>query len=228
MRLLLLLLICFVSFGAFSQEEVENVEEFLPIVIEGKEAFMSTKTGEYIYRAHEETNPEALITTASGVVYTDISFHSVKKGESLFGIAKKYKQTVEELKKNNKLKNSNLDIGQKLKIVKKLLINSSSPIISYVGEERIIAKLNPGQSPTTLNSPTGSEPSISQTPKQEIVKEKKTKEETLNDTEKYHTVKRGETLFNIAKKYKISIQELKDLNNLTLNNLSIGQKLKIK
>ena len=138
MRLLLLLLISLVSFGAFSQEEVENVEEFLPIVIEGKEAFMSTKTGEYVYRSHDETNPEALITAASGVVYTDVSFHVVKKGESLYSIAKKYKQSVDELKKNNKLKSSNLDIGQKLKIVTKLLVKSSSPVISYVGEERII------------------------------------------------------------------------------------------
>ncbi len=227
MRLLLLLLISFVSFEAFSQEEVKDIEEFLPIVIEGKEAFMSTKTGEYVYRAHKETDSEALNTTASGVVYTDVSYHTVKKGESLYNIAKKYKQTVEELKKNNKLKTSNLDIDQKLKIVTKLLVKSSSPIISYAGEERIIAKLNPGQLPTTLNSPP-SVPSISQTPKQEIVEEDKTKEVISKETEIYHTVKRGETLFNLAKKYKISIQELKDLNNLSLNNLSIGQKLKLK
>ena len=103
MRLLLLMVICFVSSGAFSQDEVKNVEEFLPIVIEGKEAFMSTKTGEYVYRSHEKTDPEALITTASGVVYTDVSLHPVKKGESLYSIAKKYDQSVEELRKNNKL-----------------------------------------------------------------------------------------------------------------------------
>ena len=52
MRLLLLLFVCFVSLEAFSQEETEVVEEFLPIVVEGKEAFMSTKTGEYVYREH--------------------------------------------------------------------------------------------------------------------------------------------------------------------------------
>jgi LysM repeat protein len=42
-------------------------------------------------------------------------------------------------------------------------------------------------------------------------------------TEKqYHTVKKGETLFGIGKKYKISVEEL-----LKLNNLSSGQKLRI-
>lgn len=227
MRLLLLMLICLVSFGTFSQEETKVVEEFLPIVIEGKEAFMSTKTGEYVYRSHEETDPEALITTASGVVYTDVSYHSVKKKESLFRIAKKYNLSVDELKKDNKLKDSNLEIGQKLKIVKKILVKSSSPVISYAGEERIIAKLNPGQSPSTLNPPA-SAPSnpiaVQNTPTLSV---KESKEEPSQVSE-FHTVKSGETLFSIAKKYKVTIEKLKDLNDLTLNNLSVGQKLKLK
>lgn len=43
-----------------------------------------------------------------------------------------------------------------------------------------------------------------------------------------HTVKAGETLFQISKKYKINIKKLKELNNLKNNNLEIGQKLIIK
>ena len=230
MRLLLLLFVCFVSFEAFSQEKTEVVEEFLPIVVEGKEAFMSTKTGEYVYREHESTDPTALVTTASGVVYTDVSFHSVKKRESLFSIAKKYDISVEELKQYNELKNSKLDIGQKLKIVKKLLVKSSSPVISYSGEERIIARLNPGQSPSTLNPPANvpgaSKPFIATS---ELIKKENNDEakENLEEELNFHIVKSGETLFSIAKKHQITVQKLKDLNNLTLNNLSIGQKLKL-
>jgi LysM repeat protein len=42
-------------------------------------------------------------------------------------------------------------------------------------------------------------------------------------TEKqYHTVQKGETLFGIGRKYKISVEEL-----LKLNNLSSGQKIRI-
>ncbi len=227
MRLLLLLLVCLVSFGTFSQEETEVVEEFLPTVIEGKEAFVSTKTGEYVYRSHEDTDSEALITTASGVVYTDVSFHTVKKKESLFRIAKKYNLSVDELKKHNKLNNSKLSIGQKLKIINKVLVNSSCPVMSYAGEERIIAKLNPGQSPSTLNPPASSpsNPNAVQNTPTLSIKESK---EKLSQVSKFHTVKSGETLFGIAKKYKIPIEKLKDLNDLRLNNLSIGQKLKLK
>ena len=42
--------------------------------------------------------------------------HVVKKGDTLYGIAAKYKTTVSQLKKVNKLKSDNLQIGQKLTI----------------------------------------------------------------------------------------------------------------
>lgn len=47
-------------------------------------------------------------------------------------------------------------------------------------------------------------------------------------TQEYYVVKAGDTLWNIAKKYGLSVDELKSLNNLTSNALSIGQRLKIK
>ena len=43
-----------------------------------------------------------------------------------------------------------------------------------------------------------------------------------------HTVKSGDTLYSIAKRYGITVDELKRINNLTSNTLSIGQILKIK
>ena len=42
-----------------------------------------------------------------------------------------------------------------------------------------------------------------------------------------YTVKSGDTLYSIAKKYNLSVDELKTLNNLTNNLLSIGQQLTI-
>lgn len=40
-----------------------------------------------------------------------------------------------------------------------------------------------------------------------------------------HTVTRGETLYRISKQYGVSVQDLKDWNNLSGNIISIGQKL---
>ena len=45
-----------------------------------------------------------------------------------------------------------------------------------------------------------------------------------------YTVKKGDNLYNIAKKYNTTVQEiinLNNLNNLNSNNLSIGQVLRI-
>ena len=43
-----------------------------------------------------------------------------------------------------------------------------------------------------------------------------------------YTVKSGDTLYGIATKFNTSVQKLKDINNITSNTLSIGQKLLIK
>ena len=43
-----------------------------------------------------------------------------------------------------------------------------------------------------------------------------------------HTVKRGDTLYDLSKKYGVSVDSIKKLNGLINNNLSIGQVLKIK
>jgi LysM repeat protein len=43
-----------------------------------------------------------------------------------------------------------------------------------------------------------------------------------------HVVKSGETLYSIATRYGISVNTLKKLNNLTDNNITIGQTLKLK
>lgn len=43
-----------------------------------------------------------------------------------------------------------------------------------------------------------------------------------------YIVKKGDTLYSISKKYNLSVDELKRLNNLTTNILTIGQVLKLK
>lgn len=49
-----------------------------------------------------------------------------------------------------------------------------------------------------------------------------------SDSETYHTVKKGETLYRISRMYELTVSELKTLNNLSDNIIEIGQKLKVK
>lgn len=45
------------------------------------------------------------------------------------------------------------------------------------------------------------------------------------DTATMHTVEKGETLYRISRQYGVSVQDLKDWNNLSNNLISIGQEL---
>lgn len=44
---------------------------------------------------------------------------------------------------------------------------------------------------------------------------------------KYHVVDKGDTLYNISKRYGISVAKLKELNQLASDNISLGQKLNV-
>ena len=56
--------------------------------------------------------------TAQQLPLTENKYHTVKKGESLYSISKKYGKTVAQIKTLNGLSNNNLKIGQKLLINK--------------------------------------------------------------------------------------------------------------
>ncbi len=51
--------------------------------------------------------------------------------------------------------------------------------------------------------------------------------ETPKEVLKIHTVKAGETLYSISKKYKISVKDIKLYNNLTSDSIALGQVLKL-
>ncbi|MFD2824762.1 LysM peptidoglycan-binding domain-containing protein [Lacinutrix iliipiscaria] len=221
MRSVLFFLLCFISVHSFSQE-AEIGDEFLPINLEGKEAFLSTKTGEYVYRSHADTDVSMLKTTDAGVIYTDIKIHTVAKRENISKIAKKYGLNQDELMTQNNLTTTKLSIGQELKIIKKIVVESSSPVISQE-EPKIIARLNPGQTPTGLDAAPPNRAPMSST--QNINTQQV---EPENNDANFHTVVKGDNLYNIAKKHNITVETLMKVNNLTSNNLSIGQKLKLK
>jgi flagellum-specific peptidoglycan hydrolase FlgJ len=58
---------------------------------------------------------------------------------------------------------------------------------------------------------------------------KATKDSLINSTpdNKLYTVKTGDTLYNISKRFGLTVDELKTLNNMADNSIKIGQKLVI-
>ena len=59
--------------------------------------------------------------------------------------------------------------------------------------------------------------------RQEIIVSQPTK--ASNQTSKHHVVASGETLYSISKKYNVTVEQLKTLNTLSSESLSLGQKL---
>ena len=59
-----------------------------------------------------------------------------------------------------------------------------------------------------------------ETPKKKDVKE-------ITKENKFHIVQKGETMYQISKKYKVPTTFIKKLNGMTNNNLQVGQKIRI-
>ena len=154
------------------------------------------------------------------------NYYKVQKGESLYSIAKKYNTSVSELVSLNKLSSTNLKIGQILKVPTIEENNNNSNISSntYIVKKGDSLYSIAKEYNTTvdnikkLNNLTSNLLSIGQ-----ILKMPSTiKEDTIT-----YTVKSGDSLYSIARKYNTTVDNIKKLNNLTSNLLSINQVLKI-
>lgn len=124
------------------------------------------------YKKYAEAVVRA-VTLYGGYKYVPVSgsnYYVVKKGDSLWSIARANGLTVDELKSLNNLSSNVLHVGDTL------LISSADST-----------------------------------------------DDDGNDN--YYVVKSGDTLWSIARKYNLSVNELKALNNLSSNALSVGQRL---
>lgn len=170
----------------------------------------------------------------------DFSFYIVKVGDSLYSIAKKFNTTVDSLIKINNLSTNLLSIGQQLKVPNENIQGEEEYLIYIVRPNdtlySIAKKYNMSvDSLISLNKLTSNNLSIGQQLK---VNPTLTDNILMGSTcigEGYsepsyitYTVKSGDSLYIIAKKYNTSVDNIIKLNNLTTNNLTIGQKLKIK
>lgn len=148
----------------------------------------------------------------------------VKSGDNLYSIAKYYNITVTELKNINNLTSNTLSIGQVLTIPNEVEEEKPSTGNTYIVKSgdtlysiarRFNISVNEIKNTNNLTSNTLSL-------NQELI----IPNESSNDYQTY-TVKRGDTLYSIARNYNVSVNEIKNLNNLTNNMLSIGQTILI-
>ena len=127
--------------------------------------------------------------------------HKVRKGDNLSSIADKYNVSVSDLKKWNNLKKNTVASGKVLKI------KTTERVVSKVKKE-----IKSDKKATD--------------PKNEVVADKENSDSEVVEKKEYKTqeyvVLKGDNLSNIAKKHKVSAEDLKLWNNLTDDNIQLG------
>jgi len=185
-----------------------------------------------------------------------VKYHTIKRGETLKSIARKYGVTAASIRKTNKT-------GRKVRRGQKLRINTyqrryitpspspeenqpSTPVVtdsvipaatdSIAASGKIenaeitdkdivapdtVAKLS-NESRRVSEAMTGSKNKQEKAHADKPVPEKKPKAKTQT-----HKVAKGENLSKIAKRYGVSVADIREANGLKNDNIRAGQKLKI-
>lgn len=191
-------------------------------------------------------------TSSSTTKKSGSSVYTVKSGDSLWLIANEFKMTGQELKKLNGLSSDLIRAGQKLKVSgtvsssssssKKSNSNKSSSSSSSTGTYKVqlgdslwkiankvnmsiaeLKVLNNLKSDTIyVNQVLKTKSSGSDTSS----KDTSSKSDQTSATTKY-TVKSGDSLWKIANNYNLTVQQIRNINNLKSDVLYVGQVLKL-
>lgn len=169
-----------------------------------------------------EAVTKAIVEYAGGkyVAPLDSNYYTVKSGDSLWSISRKFGVTVNELKKVNNLSSNLLSVGQNLIIPGKKNNTSSNEYVVKKGDTLygIANKYNVSvDNLKNYNNLSTDSLSIGQTIK--------IPDNKANSNE--YVVKSGDSLYSISRKYGVSVDELMSVNNLKSTVLSVGQVLKI-
>ena len=175
-----------------------NAKQRLKIKEAEQFSIMEPITAQSLVRTNKDTLTKVENNTLAENKVLPPTKHLIKKGETLFSIAQSYKIDIDELKKLNKLSDSKIIPGNELVLAP---------------ETKTLLAENEVKNPVI--SPVKNE-------------DRKVKIETV--TPKLvveHRVSKGETLSSISKKYNLTTNQLKALNQLENNTIMMGQVLKV-
>ena len=184
-----------------------------------------------------------------------VKIHKVKRGDNLGEISDKYGVTVAEVKKWNHLKGNNVAVGKSLKIIKneKIVTTVRKEVKADKSAVETAVASNDNDKPSDfyevqrgdnlfsiakkfnvsledlkkwnnldgLNVEQGSKLAL-------VNSDSEPAKETTYKTEvkiTEHIVDRGENLGSIARKYDVSMSDIKDWNKMDDNNVQLGAKL---
>jgi membrane-bound lytic murein transglycosylase D len=144
------------------------------------------------------------------------SSHTVKRGETLQSISRKYDVEIAELKRWNHIRKSALRRGQRLVVYRDVKVTVKPALVSAVKVEKIQVKTDSVEKTSLAEA--------SEDVDQEEVKQTGNVAKT-GSRKSSHVVKRGETLESISKIYHVEIAELRQWNGIRKSAIQKGQKL---
>ena len=159
------------------------------------------------------------------------SNYIVQKGDTLYSISKNNNISIEDLIEAYNLTSNILVIGQEL------FIPNSQGEGNYdfpedQTENFTIYEVQKGDSlwkiANTFNITIPELTEINNLTDLNIKVGQKLLVPNLNNTTEFYTVEYGDTLWSISKKYNLTVDELKEINNLDSNMLVVGQQLIIR
>lgn len=195
--------------------------------------FLDNTTDAELLKKYWKDYAEAVVKAIASYVGVPYSFtgeminenyYIVKKGDSLWSISNKYGLSVNELKDLNNLSSNNLSVGQKLLIKDTSSSDDLGIYYTVKAGDTLYGIANEyGLSVDELKSMNGLSNNNLSVGQKLLVSG--TGEVVVGNDYDTYVVKSGDNLYAIARKYGISVDKLKDINNLSSNLLSVGQKL---
>jgi len=182
---------------------VKNKKHYVRLPLDKVALFTSNEDKVYAYINYNfnlRERPNEQVSTAWAA--TTMKTHTVRKGESLGVIARKYGVSVEQLRKLNNIKGNNLAVGKKIKVETQI-------------QSAVAAAPKSQPKPQPKSQPVA------------VVDSSKTNQQVvLNQTSTaLHTVSKGETLNQLSQKYQVSVDDLKTWNSLESSSIKIGAQL---
>ncbi len=160
--------------------------------------------------------------------------YTVEVGDNLYDIAEKFGTTVDKIKKDNDLKSNTLTVGTMLIIDDKKKISSieecygqdvdvplSSTYVVQSGDSLYSIAKKFGTTADKIKQLNNLNNNILSVGQEIVIPSVALSEVTI------YKVQSGDNLYDLAKKFGTSVSELKDLNNLKSDSLSINQELKV-
>lgn len=172
--------------------------------------------------------------------YSQQIMHKVEKGETLFSIAKQYDVNVQQLREWNNLNSNNLSTNQTL------IVGKAQPqevdrdsLVHEVQKQETLFSISKEYGVTiselkSWNNLDNNNLNLGQTLVIYPSETEHQQQESIvnNDGEiqnnAYYLVKSGDSLYRIAQEHNMTVDELKELNGLTTNNINVGQKLTVR